>query len=297
MEENAATFKTKKRKQFRKRKASSESEDDSEKEEESSSNVNDVKLLQNLRKKQHGVSVTSLNLGKKVPKVVDTVSNNDPFNLQTGGMMDMKAIKARRPTTEEIESIGTAFAAETNRRDEDADMLKYVEEELMKRKGVGKDEPQERKASQNPMDALYDVPEHLRVGLWSKNEDMLSNQMLSGIPEVDLGIEAKIKNIEATEEAKAQLLRERMNKKDNVSEFVPTNYAVNFVQHKRFTFEENKPAQKAVKEEAPKPKPVRVGDYNSEDTATDKSGKKKSGDEKATDDFHFERFKKQVLRR
>lgn len=58
-------------------------------------------------------------------------------------------------------------------------------------------------------------------------------QMLSGIPEVDLGLEAKIRNIEATEEAKQRLLRESMMKKERPSEFVPKNMAVNFVQHNR----------------------------------------------------------------
>lgn len=67
---------------------------------------------------------------------------------------------------------------------------------------------------------------------------MLSNQMLSGIPEVDLGIEAKIRNIEATEEAKLRLLWEKQNKKDGPSQFVPTNMAVNFVQHNRCKFHE-----------------------------------------------------------
>lgn len=42
---------------------------------------------------------------------------------------------------------------------------------------------------------------------------MLSNQMLNGIPEVDLGIEAKIKNIEATEAAKEKLIFDQKNKK------------------------------------------------------------------------------------
>lgn len=56
--------------------------------------------------------------------------------------------------------------------------------------------------------------------------------MLSGIPEVDLGIEAKIKNIEATEEAKQKLLDQK-NRKEMPSHFVPNNIAVNFVQHNR----------------------------------------------------------------
>jgi len=44
---------------------------------------------------------------------------------------------------------------------------------------------------------------------------------------------AKIRNIEATEEAKLKLLWERHRKKDGPSQFVPTNMAVNFVQHNR----------------------------------------------------------------
>ena len=44
---------------------------------------------------------------------------------------------------------------------------------------------------------------------------------------------AKIKNIEETEDAKQKLIKERMKKKEAVSEFVPTNMAVNFVQHNR----------------------------------------------------------------
>lgn len=37
--------------------------------------------------------------------------------------------------------------------------------------------------------------------------------MLNGIPEVDLGIDVKIKNIEATEAAKEKLLQDQKNKK------------------------------------------------------------------------------------
>ena len=39
---------------------------------------------------------------------------------------------------------------------------------------------------------LYELPDHIRAiegTTKKKNENMLSNQMLSGIPEVDLGIE------------------------------------------------------------------------------------------------------------
>ena len=40
-------------------------------------------------------------------------------------------------------------------------------------------------------DALYQLPDHIEAitSKIKKTEDMLSNQMLSGIPEIDLGIE------------------------------------------------------------------------------------------------------------
>jgi len=42
----------------------------------------------------------------------------------------------------------------------------------------------------NSDDSLYELPDHINVQTSrKKTEDMLSNQMLSGIPEVDLGIE------------------------------------------------------------------------------------------------------------
>ena len=39
---------------------------------------------------------------------------------------------------------------------------------------------------------------------------MISAQMLTGIPEVDLGIDVKIQNIERTEKAKKKLLEVKM---------------------------------------------------------------------------------------
>lgn len=138
--------------------------------------------------------------------------------------------------------------------------------------------------------ALLSLPEHLRVSSTHRSEEMLSNQMLSGIPEVDLGIDAKIKNIEATEEAKMKLLWERHNKKDCPSQFVPTNMAVNFVQHNRF----NMDSDTNKKRKAEKPEVVKT-ENNAIDDSVDKIVKKAKG-ERATDDYHYEKFKKQFRR-
>lgn len=137
--------------------------------------------------------------------------------------------------------------------------------------------------------ALLSLPEHLRASSTQKSEEMLSNQMLSGIPEVDLGIDAKIKNIEATEEAKMKLLWERRNKKDGPSQFVPTNMAVNFVQHNRFNIDST-----GKKRAVEKPVPIKT-ESSRIDESVDKIVKKAKG-ERATDDYHYEKFKKQFRR-
>lgn len=137
--------------------------------------------------------------------------------------------------------------------------------------------------------ALLALPEHLRASSTQKSEEMLSNQMLSGIPEVDLGIDAKIKNIEATEEAKMKLLWERRNKKDGPSHFVPTNMAVNFVQHNRFNIDQAGKKRKVEKAEVAKTETSNI------DESVDKIVKKAKG-ERATDDYHYEKFKKQFRR-
>ena len=59
--------------------------------------------------------------------------------------------------------------------------------------------------------------------------------MLSGIPEVDLGIDEKIQNIEATEAAKRKAAERLKHTKSGApSAFVPSNLAVNFKHHNRF---------------------------------------------------------------
>ncbi|EAW78665.1 hCG2021911, isoform CRA_c, partial [Homo sapiens] len=58
----------------------------------------------------------------------------------------------------------------------------------------------------NTEDCLYELQENICVSSAKKTEEMLSSQMLSGIPKVDLSINAKIKNnIISMEDAKAQL--------------------------------------------------------------------------------------------
>lgn len=291
-ESTTIKFKRKSRKPLRKRQTSSD-EDEQENEDTSvREKVEETKIIQKLRERPKGVNVVGLALGEKVTS--DAMAS-DPFNVKTGGMVNMSALKTTKLKQDDAydTGIGTQFNAETNKRDEDEEMVKYIEEELLKRKSrnEGKNESElnsDKISYCSPEEAaLQAVPEHLRQSSAHRSEEMLSNQMLSGIPEVDLGIEAKIRNIEATEEAKLKLLWDRHRKKDGPSQFVPTNMAVNFVQHNRFNIEDPD-LQKSRQESDDKKK----GNVSKEDF----KGKRKDNGEKATDDYHYERFKKQFRR-
>lgn len=165
----------------------------------------------------------------------------DPFKIQSGGLINMNTVKAGKlkvPADDAFETgIGTQFSAETNIGDTDEQMMKYIEDQMSKRTGAGesskKDESDSNRYLSPEEAAILALPSHLRETSTKKSEEMLSNQMLNGIPEINLGIEAKIRNIEATEEAKQKLIAEQKSKKDLPSHFVPKNFAVNFVQHHR----------------------------------------------------------------
>ncbi|KAM9324316.1 splicing factor C9orf78 homolog [Gastrophryne carolinensis] len=281
-------------KNFRRRKASS-SEDEEEEGDVTTQvrmKLEEAKEIQNLRRRPNGVSATALLVGETLTE--EAILADDPFKIKTGGMVDMKKLKERgkdRLGEEEDLNLGTSFSAETNRRDEDADMMKYIETELKKRKGIIEKEEKKDKPK-SAEDCLYELPDSINVSSAKKTEEMLSNQMLSGIPEVDLGIDAKIKNIIATEEAKAHLLAEQQNKKkDKQTSFVPTNMAVNYVQHNRFYQEDQNTPMRRHKEE-PKPRPLRVGDTEKPEPEKSPPNRKRPSNEKATDDYHYEKFKK-----
>jgi len=123
--------------------------------------------------------------------------------------------------------------------------------------------------------------------------------MLNGIPEVDLGIDAKIKNIEATEEAKQKLMQEQKNKKDGPSQFVPTNMAVNFMQHNRFNIEDNSEPRRRRREA----NNAQGGTGAGVEAGGGAGGNQNphhqvgpNGVKRATDDYHYDKFKKQFRR-
>jgi len=278
--------------------------DSSDEEEESIEAVDkdafeEILEIQKLRKRSKGVSAVTLASGKKVSKVEELI-DPDPFKLKSGGLLTLdKARQAAKIDDEEREEeIGTQFSKETRVRDEDGEMQKFIETEMEKRSGKRQDSDANEPEQYMPPEemALLSLPEHLKIKS-KKNEEMLSSQMLSGIPEIDLGIDEKIRNIEATENAKKKLAQDRNKKKDKASEFVVTNLAVNFKQPNRFKTEisELESNDRKTEKTITTQRTVVVGQLPEERIIEE--GGKDNDPTKATDDMHLTKFRKQFQRK
>lgn len=286
---------------YRRRKVDSDSDGE---EDGSGSSVNEIieskKELMKLRKRPNGINAASLALGTKVTKLEELSMEKDPFKLKTGGLVQLRGVKDRNRdrTYEDVDrdvtNLGSTFSQETNRRDTDAQLTTYIEGQMKKVKG---DDGLRRDSTgsniKSPEDQLYQLPDHLQIKKNERSEEMLSNQMLSGIPEVDLGIESKIKNIERTEEAKVDLITEMRRKKEKKASFVPINMAVNYVQHKRYMHSssggDRHRAKKEKKETPDELPPLVVGDIKQRSPEHNRPASKEA---KSTDNFHFEKFRK-----
>ncbi|CAG0883183.1 unnamed protein product [Cyprideis torosa] len=309
-------FKKRKKPPLRsKRDSESDDNEDSEQEALEAQKLNEIKLLQKLRERPSGVEVQVL-LKTTEEKVTENKEKEDVFQTEKGGMVNMAMVKrgqVKMATNDAYETgIGTTFSAETNLRDDDREMRKFIEQEVAKRRGDQKPENDSSTEKQTTgltaeEQALLAVPEHLRMNKTKQSEEMNRR--------VDLGINARIRNIEATEEAKQRLLREKLNRKDMPSEFVPSNMAVNFVQHKRFSVDSclstkageirvsagggksgsAQPAGSQPRSVAPPQQrpPTATGKPS---TSTTQEDRKRNRDERATDDMMFEKFRKQFRR-
>lgn len=169
---------------------------------------------------------------------------------------EKKGLKEVEDLERELDLKNT-FSKETNRRDEDAEMNKYIDEQIRlrreaKERELSKEENRrkpEQGSNESELAELFALPasatdkiddillhslsKNLASSSDEKSEAMLSSQMLNGIPEVDLGINERIRTIEATEEAKLRMASGPSSRHPSrVSSAVPVNFSSNFQQHR-----------------------------------------------------------------
>ncbi|KAJ1377838.1 Telomere length and silencing protein 1 [Sesbania bispinosa] len=199
------------------------------------------------------------------------------------------------------------FAQETAVMDEDPNMVKYIELELAKKRGRKIDAAdQVENELKRAEDELYKIPEHLKVK--RRNSEESSTQWTTGIAEVQLPIEYKLKNIEETEAAK-KLLQEKRLMGRTKSEFsIPSSYSADYFQRGRDYAEKlRRVINEFILLHCPLVKREHPELYKDRSLQDDSSGSKQNDSsndaagavqrQAATDEFMLERFRKRERHR
>ncbi|CAH2039153.1 unnamed protein product [Thlaspi arvense] len=264
---------------FRKRNFEEEEEDDqskaeiSDEEEKRRLALEEVKFLQKQRERKLGISALS------------TAQNS------TG---KLKAVEKTEVEGEKEELVlQDTFAQETAVLIEDPNMVKYIEQELAKKRGRSLDDAEEvENELKRVEDELYMIPDHLKVKKRSSEES--STQWTTGIAEVQLPIEYKLKNIEETEAAKKLLQEKRLMGRPKSEFNIPSSYSADYFQRgKDYAEKLRREHPELYKERGPQADGQGAKPSSSNNGAAD-SGK---GRQAATDQIMLERFRKRERNR
>ncbi|KAI8918921.1 hepatocellular carcinoma-associated antigen 59-domain-containing protein, partial [Entophlyctis helioformis] len=198
--------------------------------------------LRKLRRRAQGISLDKLEKGLVDKKAAEAAAaaaaaKDDPWKLKSGGgLVNMTDIRGRT-FGDEGAAPGGSFESASTAMDTSKHMQSYIETELRKRRGDGTVAAGTSSDTLLPSakemgdggtvvtaadfdEELFKIPENWVAPRMEVTEDnvTLSAGMLTAIPEIDLGIENKLKNIEQTESAKRKLLddRSRGGKKGDV---------------------------------------------------------------------------------
>ncbi|GAA5942422.1 telomere length and silencing 1 family protein [Sporobolomyces koalae] len=191
---------------------------------QTSETLEQLLAIRKLKRATAGLDLERLNAGEKKRRVKastgETVLENGMIEGNQGGIAgkdrlrddgDGSEAKARKIVKSDN------FTGQTNTVDVDKHMMAYIEAELAKKRGIDPTALAEANKPYDPRDELYKVAEKYKFkdvedkaqGKLEKEEEegnvTLSTGMLMGIPEVDLGIDIKLRNIEETEKAKRAL--------------------------------------------------------------------------------------------
>ncbi|KAG6333311.1 hypothetical protein ID866_5778 [Astraeus odoratus] len=208
------------RPQLRTREASHEVDDEqgavqasSDDEEDKSLPLSELLELRKLRKARQGIDVQRLSRGdakRKKRRRADEDEHQDPGGLKAGSKVDEVDEDAEAKARRAVRTNN--FTQQTNAVDVDKHMMAYIEENLKIRSRPVDSESKSKDANTQDEFALS---ERWKTERKAQIEGSVTSSvsMLTAIPEVDLGMDARLKNIEDTEKAKRQVAEERRERK------------------------------------------------------------------------------------
>lgn len=277
--ENPMRQKKEKKKNFRKRSYEEEEETTnklSDDEEERRLVLEEVKFLQKQRERKSGIPA--------IPSALQSAA------AAGGGGLTKVSEKSEGDGEKDELVLQDTFAQETAVMVEDPNMLKYIEQELAKKRGKNIDvNDQVENDLKHAEDELYKIPEHLKVK--KRNSEESSTQWTTGIAEVQLPIEYKLKNIEETEAAKKLLQEKRLMGRAKSDFSIPSSYSADYFQRGRDY------AEKLRREHPELYKDRGLQDDGAGSRPTDNITDAAGSRQAATDEFMLERFRKRERHR
>ncbi|KAJ1562564.1 Coatomer subunit delta [Cladochytrium tenue] len=191
--------------------------------------VAEVLELRRLRRKQRGVDADELARGDPELRRLrdqEEATPKDPWKLVTGGLVNLNEIRNKKLHfgDDPAAKASGGFATASNVMDTDKKMCanEFIDREILKRRSAAlqashevssQDGAEGAAESRAPIDTseLYQIPDNLQTASKPVQEGnvTLSTAMLTAIPEVDLGLTTKLKNIEATEKAKQDFIHKK----------------------------------------------------------------------------------------
>ncbi|KDO86727.1 hypothetical protein CISIN_1g023468mg [Citrus sinensis] len=275
--ENPIPQKKEKKKNFRKRSYEEEEETTnklSDDEEERRLALEEIKFLQKQRERKSGIPA--------IPSALQSAA------AAGGGGLTKVSEKNEGDGEKDELVLQDTFAQETAVMVEDPNMLKYVEQELAKKRGKNIDvNDRVENDLKHAEDELYKIPEHLK----KRNSEESSTQWTTGIAEVQLPIEYKLKNIEETEAAKKLLQEKRLMGRAKSDFSIPSSYSADYFQRGRDY------AEKLRREHPELYKDRGSQDDGAGSRPTDNSTDAAGSRQAATDQFMLERFRKRERHR
>ncbi|KAL6309850.1 hepatocellular carcinoma-associated antigen 59-domain-containing protein [Sparassis latifolia] len=193
--------------------------DDSPQDGDEKLDVTDLIELRKLRRAREGIDAARLTKGDVKKKRKRPREGDEP----QGGLRKGADVNDNEEEEEEDAEAKARrvvrtnnFTQQTNVLDVDKHMMAYIEEHMKLRQGA-QEESEQDSGPPDPYAELFRVPDRYKVRQEKKEQDegnvTNSLAMLTAIPEVDLGMDTRLKNIEDTEKAKRIIAEERKERK------------------------------------------------------------------------------------
>jgi len=197
----------------------SESKQEEDNEEEKI-DLQELLAIRKLQRSRKGIDSVKLNQGAPQKKRKQQPKEEPAYGLQPR-KGDTHQDDGEDPSDEESKARkivrSNNFTQQTNALDVDKHMLAYIEENMKKRRGDGSlDDELEEERPWDPHEELFKelfkIDDRYRAKPKTLEEEgnvTNSLAMLTAIPEVDLGMDVRLKNIEETEKAKRHVSEQR----------------------------------------------------------------------------------------